>query len=340
MVYSREVLGGNDMRRWSLYSSARTPRLREARLPWLAAACCCLGLLATVSAQAATSLLFIGNSFTFGWGSPVQFYRAQTVTDLNAQGIGGVPALFKVFTVQTGQDWEVFLETQPGVGVDWHYANRRELLASRPWDHVTMMGYSLLDRAKPGDPALLVQSVQQMAALLHGVNPRVDIQLEATFPRADQLYAVKGRWFGKSVEEMVHDVRAGYDLAAVTHPAIHGVVPVGEAWARAMRSGVADANPYDGVDAGKVNLWTYDHYHASAFGYYLKALVMFGHFTGLDPRTLGASECAGYELGFSPAQSVALQQVAFDQLASAGRVKAAPVLPPADAAPRRCPPLS
>ena len=296
-----------------------------------------LCLFVTGAAQAATSLLFIGNSFTFGWGSPVQFYRAQTVKDLNGQGIGGVPALFKVFTMEAGQDWEVSLETQPGVGMDWHYANRRELLTSRSWDHVTMMGYSLLDRAKPGDPALLVQSAQQMAVLLQGVNPQVDIQLEATFPRADQLYDAKGHWFGKSVDEMVHDIRAGYDLASATHAAIHGVVPVGEAWARAMRSGVADANPYDGVDAGKVNLWTYDHYHASAFGYYLKALVMFGHFTQLDPRILGAGECAAYELGFSPAQASALQQVAFEQLLSAGRMKPAAALTPVASPQRRCP---
>ena len=104
-----------------------------------------------------------------------------------------------------------------------------------------------------------------------------------------------------------------------------------------MRSGVADANPYDGVDAGKVNLWTYDHYHASAFGYYLKALVMFGHFTKLDPRMLGAGECAAYELGFSPAEASALQQAAFEQLASSGRVKPAASPPPATSPQRRCP---
>ena len=325
------------MNRRQQHSSARSAHRRFPRILWWTVALGYLCLFVTGAAQAATSLLFIGNSFTFGWGSPVQFYRAQTVTDLNGHGIGGVPALFKVFTMEAGQDWEVSLETQPGVGMDWHYANRRELLTSRSWDHVTMMGYSLLDRAKPGDPALLVQSAQQMAVLLQGVNPQVDIQLEATFPRADQLYDAKGHWFGKSVDEMVHDVRAGYDLAAATHAAIHGVVPVGEAWARAMRSGVADANPYDGVDAGRVNLWTYDHYHASAFGYYLKALVMFGHFTQLDPRILGAGECAAYELGFSPAQASALQQVAFEQLLSAGRVKPAAALPPVASPQRRCP---
>ncbi|MBT5445120.1 MAG: PEP-CTERM sorting domain-containing protein, partial [Gammaproteobacteria bacterium] len=42
---------------------------------------------------AETSVLFIGNSFTYGYGSASRFYRADTVTDLNLNGIGGVPAL-------------------------------------------------------------------------------------------------------------------------------------------------------------------------------------------------------------------------------------------------------
>ena len=85
-----------------------------------------------------------------------------------------------------------------------------------------------------------------------------------------------------------------------------------------MHAGVADPNPYDGIDAGKVDLWTYDHYHASTYGYYLEALVLFGSITGRDPRSLGESECSGFELGLSSTQVGALQQVAFDQLAAEG----------------------
>jgi hypothetical protein len=36
---------------------------------------------------AETSVLFIGNSFTYGYGSASRFYRADTVTDLNLNGI-------------------------------------------------------------------------------------------------------------------------------------------------------------------------------------------------------------------------------------------------------------
>ena len=83
-----------------------------------------------------------------------------------------------------------------------------------------------------------------------------------------------------------------------------------------MQTGVADANPYDGIDAGKLDLWTYDHYHASTHGYYLEALVIFGRLTGRDPRSLGERECSAFELGLSRAEVRALQQVAFDELAA------------------------
>ena len=116
---------------------------------------------------------------------------------------------------------------------------------------------------------------------------------------------------------MTRDVRAAYDQAA-KGAGIKTVIPVGESWLRAMQSGVADPNPYDGIDAGKLNLWTYDSYHASTHGYYLQALVIFGTLTGRDPRSLGDSECSAFELGMSRAEVKSLQQVAFDQLGRGG----------------------
>lgn len=292
--------------------------------------------LHAAAAWSATSILFVGNSFTFGWGSPVRFYRADTVTDLNHQGIGGVPALFKSFTAQAGLDWDVYLEMQPGVGIDWHYENKLATIGQRAWDKVALLGFSTMDPKKPGDPTVLIESARQMAAFLQSRNPRADVRLEATFPRADQVYDPKGAWHGKTIEDMARDVRAGNDKAAASHPAIKGVIPVGEAWVRAVQTGLADRNPYDGIDAGKVNLWTYDHYHASTYGYYLKALVMFGYFTGLDPRSLGENECSGFELGLSQAHVTALQQVAYDQLAAGGSVTAAPFVLPRKEPQQKC----
>jgi hypothetical protein len=143
----------------------------------------------------------------------------------------------------------------------------------------------------------------------------------ATWSRADQIYPPKGAWAGQPIEAMARDVRAAYDKAAAG-AAVKAVIPVGEAWTRAMQAGIADPNPYDGIEAGKLDLWTYDHYHASAHGSYLEALVIFGNITGRDPRSLGDAECSAFELGFARADVKALQQVAFDQLASAGAVSA------------------
>jgi hypothetical protein len=285
-------------------------------------------------AAAAISVLFIGNSFTFAAGSPVRYYRADTVTDLNHEGTGGVPALFESFTRQAGLDYDVSLETRGGSGLDFHLAEKADLIGGRGWDVVVMHGYSTLDSAKPRDPAKLVATSARMATLLRGKNPKVEVYLMATWTRADQVYPAAGAWAGTAIDVMARDVRAAYDKAA-REAGAKAVIPVGEAWTRAIQSGIADANPYDGIEAGKLDLWTYDHYHASTYGYYLEALVVFGGVTGRDPRSLGDAECSGFELGLSRPQVAALQQVAFDQLAAGGTVAAAPAAATA-AAPARC----
>jgi hypothetical protein len=290
---------------------------------------------APADAQSAPSILFVGNSFTFGSGSAVRFYRADTVTDLNNEGIGGVPALFKSFADQAGLRYDVFLETRGGSGLDFPLENKLGVIGQRPWDLVVMHGQSTLDFDKPGDPAKLVLTARQMADFLRARNPRVQVHLMATWSRADQTYPPKTAWAGKPIEAMARDVRAAYDKAAVAAGAV-SVLPVGEAWNRAMQTGVADPNPYDGIAPGRVNLWTYDHYHASTHGYYLEALVVFGRLTGRDPRSLGENECSGFELGLPRADVRALQQVAFDQLAGAGGILPAPLVLPRPVAPERC----
>ena len=285
---------------------------------WRAHITLAFGLLLAAGNVLAGSILFIGNSFTFGFGSPVRYFRPDTVADLNGGGQGGVPALFKSFTAEAGLSYEVYLETQPGVGIDWHLDHKLDVIGKRSWDLVVMHGFSTLDPKKPGDPAVLIASVGQMTEFLRTKNSAVGIRVLSTWPRADQTYLPNGAWYGKPIEAMAKDIRDGYNLAAAAAPGIKAVIPVGDAWIRAMHTGIADPNPYDGIDAGKINLWTYDGYHASAFGYYLDALVLFGSLTGQDPRSLGNNECAGFELGLSQAQVGALEQVAYDQLAAEG----------------------
>jgi hypothetical protein len=299
----------------------------------VSAAVMTLGLV-VVQAQSAKSVLFIGNSFTFGAGSAVQFYRSNTVTDLNDEGIGGVPALFKSFTTQAGLNYDVSLETRGGSGFEFHLANKLEVIGKRSWDVVVMQGQSTLDLTRHGDPVKIIATSRQLAEWLRERNPKVDLYLMATWSRADLVYRGTSPWVGKPIDEMARDVRAGIDKAAAGAPGIKAVIPVGEAWNRAMQTGVADPNPYDGIEFGKINLWTHDHYHASIYGYYLEALVVFGSLTGRDPRSLGDNECSAYELGMTRPQVRALQQIAFEQLGSS--VAPAPAVTPAAGNPKRC----
>jgi hypothetical protein len=287
-------------------------------------------------AQARRTVLFVGNSFLYGFGSPVRFYGADTVTDLNSEGIGGVPALFKAFTAQAGIDYEVYLETRGGSGFEFHLENKLGVIGTRPWDTVVLNGQSTLDLEKHGDPTKLITTARQISDFLKSKSPNAQIYLVATWSRADLTYPASGRWYGKPIDAMARDVRAGHDRAAAGAPAIKGVIPVGEAWNRAMQGGPADPNPYDGIDSGKFSLWTYDNYHASTHGYYLEALVIFGTLTGRDPRSLGENECSGYELGLSRVDVKSLQQVAYEQLVTTKAVTPSPLILPKPVNPDRC----
>jgi hypothetical protein len=185
---------------------------------------------------------------------------------------------------------------------------------SKPFDVAVLQSYSTLDAAKPGDPAMLVKYSGLVAQALRAQNPKIDIRLDSTWSRPDQTYKPKGAWYGKPISQMALDLRAGYDQAA--HAAGLRVIPVGQAFSRAIAAGLADPNPYDGIEAGKVNLWAPDNYHASAYGYYLEALTIFGQVTGRDPRSLGANEGVAKEIGIAPQMAAALQRVAAEQLAA------------------------
>jgi peptidoglycan hydrolase-like protein with peptidoglycan-binding domain len=269
-------------------------------------------LIAFLPAPAlAEAILFVGNSYTFGAASPAWKYRASTVTDLNDEGIGGVPALFKAFAGQRGLDYDVTLETAGGKDLRWHWENRRDKL-DRAWDHVVLQEWSALNKTRAGSPDYPAFT-RRFADLFATRNPKVRIHLTAIWPRPDQIYPTTGAWHGTPITTQALAFREEADRAAA-QPGIASVLPVGQAFLRAFDTGFADPNPYDGIAFGQVSLWGFDHYHGSAFGYYLEALVVFGRVTGQDPRSLGREEAAGQELGLSRDQAGTLQQIAWETL--------------------------
>lgn len=150
------------------------------------------------------------------------------------------PALVKSFTQQAGIDYDVFLETRGGAGLDFHLENKLGVIGRRGWDKVVMHGFSTLDEDKPRDPANLITTARQMADFLRPRNPKVELYLMATWSRADQTYPKHGAWYGEPIENMARDVRAAYDRAAESSAA-KMVIPVGESWTRAIQAGIASA---------------------------------------------------------------------------------------------------
>ncbi len=269
-----------------------------------------LALLLAPSGASGRTILFVGNSFTFGALSPVMNWQANTVTDLNHDGVGGVPALFKRFADQAGLHFDVSLETAAGQSLKWHWTDRRTLL-DRRWDDVVLQEYSTLDPNRPGDPANLVAASSDLASMFRARNPKVRIGLVATWSRPDQTFPADGHWHGKPIDRMALDIRRADDRAQKSSGKIDWVAPVGQAFNCAIAKGVADGNPYNGVAPGKIDLWATDHYHASTAGYYLEALTIFARVTGKDPRRLGANETAAKELSLPPALAAHLQRIAY-----------------------------
>jgi len=282
------------------------------------------------------TILFVGNSFTQGAHSAVRNWRANSVSDLNKTGYGGVPALFKAFTEQAGLNYGVSLETQGGKSLGFHYDERRALF-DRPWDVVVLQEFSTLSRERPGDATAMARDAARLASLFRRRNPQAQISLMATWTRADLVYKPGSRWSGTPVKAMAADLQAASQQVCRQVAGVNAVLPVGNAWSRAFQTGVADPNPYDGTSFGQMNLWAYDHYHGSIPGYYLEALVVFGAITGVDPTTLGPAERAADELGLSDQQAADLQRVARDELAThqGGRCGGLATSRPASLKPRR-----
>lgn len=132
-------------------------------------------LLAASALQAEPiSVLFVGNSYTFGRVDPVMSYNSANVRDLtaamaaaNATGSnafephpwGGVAGIFKQFTVQAGLDYDVALSTRNAASLRGHFLNTntagwdlRGNIASQTWNQVVLQEQS--DEALPKQPGL------------------------------------------------------------------------------------------------------------------------------------------------------------------------------------------
>jgi len=291
-----------------------------------------LGLSATTSAQTATRVLFVGNSFTHGQYAPALNYNSGAVTDLNfglpatdprahdagmQAAFGGVPGIFKKFTTQAGLNYDVQLEAVSGKSLEFHHTSALPVIAQAGWDKVVLQEQSTrpTPTARGGNQALFYTYSTRLEQAIHAASPGAQVYLYGTWARPDFTYPSGSRYAGLPIDSMAQDLHKTYYAALATNGRFAAVAPVGDAFLRAITTGVATRNPYT-PDPSKINLWASDQVHASKWGSYLSALVMFYQLTNVDPRTLGATELAAVDLGITPADAVALQQVAYQQVAS------------------------
>jgi hypothetical protein len=286
-----------------------------------------LGL--STAAQAQTRILFVGNSFVHGKFAPVIKYNLANVTDENA-GLpstdpryesvepgpwGGIPGIFKKMTDQAGLNYEVHLEAISGNSLKDHNTKALSVIAQSKWNKVVLQEYSTtpLPTNRSGNRTEFYTYSTRLEQAVHAANPAAQLYLYETWARADKTYPAGSLYAGLPIDSMTLDLHRGYYQAFASNGHFAAVAPAGDAWLTAITSGLAMRNPY-APEAGKLNLWGTDNYHPSKWGSYLNACVLFGQITGLDPRTLGASEQAASELGIESATAVALQQIAYQQL--------------------------
>ncbi|MEP6765314.1 MAG: PEP-CTERM sorting domain-containing protein [Gemmatimonadaceae bacterium] len=273
-------------------------------------------------------ILFVGNSFFHGAFQPVRSYNASTVTDENAnigagnprsegaQGpYGGIPAIFKKLTEEVGLNYEVHSELMSGKSLEFHYVNALPVINQSKWDVVVMHDFSTgpVPETRTGKPEIFAKYADLLEQTIHAANKSADVYLYETWSRADLTYPQKGPYFGEKIEAMANDLKMGYEGEFTHNGHFRGLAPAGDAWMRAIHTGVALANPAN-VEAGKVNLWGPDSYHPSIYGAYLNSCVLLYEITGKDPRKLGAAEKAASELGIASDMATTLQRIAYEQV--------------------------
>ena len=297
----------------------------------------CLGWAPSAAAPPArpTVILFVGNSFFHGAFQPVLGYNSQHVTDENYKPRGprrqyehgeapwgGIPGIFKQLTDEAGLPYEVHLEAISGQTLKFHYDSALAVIRQPKWDQVVLHDYSTgpVPARHGGQPARFFTYATRLEQAVHAANPAAQVYLYQTWARADLTYPAGQLYSGLPLDSMTQDLHAAYYREAARDGHFAGVAPAGDAWLRAVREGVAMANPY-APTPGKVSLWAPDQYHPSAYGAYLNACVLLAELTGYDPRRLGPREQAAADLGLAPAVAAQLRRLAYEQVRAARRAR-------------------
>jgi hypothetical protein len=154
----------------------------------------------TIQLDSGGSVLFVGNSFTFGRVDPVMSYNSANVRDLTspAQGgtftntggsnpyephpWGGVPGIFQAFAQQVGLELDVAISARNAATLQGQYLNSnpagwdlRGNVASQAWDTVVLQDNST--QALPSGAGTITFAAGSSTATLT-IDPTPDTKVE------------------------------------------------------------------------------------------------------------------------------------------------------------------
>lgn len=279
--------------------------------------------LASSIVSAQNNILFVGNSFTFVPAE--QSYNNSHVTDLNGTSMGGVPGIFQQMASSLNYSCTVSIEAVPSQNFAFHYNNERTLIGQSKWNTVVLQDYST-EPTSAGDVNSYMTYLGMLKTVIRTPSPNAKIFLYETWARAD-LCSLGGGTTFPDLATMLSQLHTNYYNGNSTYN-LDGVAPVGDGFALAIANGYADANPYNGIDSGKFNIWDTDSYHESKYGAYLAAAIFIERIAGLDPRTLPvsgtSSSSAAVGLGISSTQATHLNSIAYQVISFAPTITNGP----------------
>jgi hypothetical protein len=118
-----------------------------------------------------------------------------------------------------------------------------------------------------------------------------------------------------NLNDITNDMNASNASLLANSNQFFGVIPVGNAFQRAVNGGVVKNSGFYNVngtydDSGLAGLWWLDRTHGNKYGSYLSALVHFAKISEQDPTQFGAGDSVASGLGIASGLAVTLQQIA------------------------------
>jgi hypothetical protein len=255
---------------------------------------------------------------------------------------GGIPGIFAELAHEAKLPYDVHIEAISATTLAKNYSVASDVIAQPLWDAVVLQEASFepipssLTQNSKSDPQAFCSAVETIERGIHDATPKADVYLYATWAPADTAYLdatvndtpFSADRFLRFLAVLTAVYHNAYVSAAIHDGHIRAVAPVGDAWARAWREGVANPDPYSGSAPGVALSFGYQpgsepstrdvptdagFHHPSKFGAYLSGLVLFETITGMDIRAFGEHEQTAADLGISGQTAIELQRIAWEE---------------------------